>query len=385
VTTPARTHYLQTPQIAIIFLSFLLLAVPLAFVQLSPDIPQDTGRWITLIYAVVFGNTHFAITWALYLNSANLRHFRSTPGRAAIYFGGPPAILLTFWYLGVHQTPAPGTRYFVWFLIALTAADYFHVVRQSFGVYAMFRARTGARFPSWIPSVDNGYFLALWALQLVTFTRGLLNGFSGAFDPSDPLTRIGLAAAAVLLVLMLRSLLDAWQAGADRAAMLVALGYLTLQSASALMVVYRSQLYVASLAMHYVEYHVLMAPRIFAVPLDSSSRADRISGWFRQHRVAFYLGLLLVAAWASSAAIFGMSGLTARPDGSPFTWYLVHMLSGIFLAHYFIEAFVWKFGSPFYRETLRPLYFAARLESAPTASGGASPAGRASRSARSRR
>ncbi|MGE0395061.1 MAG: hypothetical protein AB7I25_04740 [Vicinamibacterales bacterium] len=354
----ARTHYLQTPQIAVIFLSFLLLAVPLAFVQLSPDVPRDMGRWITLAYAVVFGNTHFAITWALYLNAANLRHFRSTPGRAAIYFAGPPAILLTFWYLGVRQAPAPGTTVFVWFVLALTAADYFHVVRQSFGVYEMFRTRTGARFPSWAPSVDNAYFLALWALQLLTFGRGVVHGFAGAFDPSDPLTRIGLAAAAVLLVFMLRSLAAAWQTGADRTAVLVALAYLVLQSASALMVVYRSQLYVASLAMHYVEYHVLMAPRIFNVPLDASSRVDRVAAWFRRHRTAFYLGLLLVAAWASSAAIFGMSGLTVRPDGS-FGWYLVNMLSGIFLAHYFIEAFVWKFGNPFYRQTLGPIYFAA--------------------------
>lgn len=354
----ARAHYLQTPQIAIIFLSFLLLAVPLAFIQLSPDVPRETGRWITLAYAVIFGNTHFAITWALYLNAANLRHFRSTPGRAAIYFAVPPVILLTFWYLGVRQAPAPGTAVFIWFVLALTAADYFHVVRQSFGVYAMFRARTGARFPAWTPSVENAYFLALWALQLLTFGRGAVNGFAGAFDPSDPLTRIGLAAAAVLLALMLRSLAAAWQTGEDRAAVLVALGYLALQSASALMVVYRSQLYVASLAMHYVEYHVLMAPRLFAVPLDTSSRADRIAGWFRQHRLAFYLGLLLVATWASSAAIFGMSGRAVRPDGS-FGWYLVNMLSGIFLAHYFIEAFVWKFGNPFYRQTLGPIYFAA--------------------------
>ncbi|MGE3403912.1 MAG: hypothetical protein AB7K63_15060 [Vicinamibacterales bacterium] len=372
MTTPARRHYLQTPQIAIIFLAFALLTVPIAWLQLTTAVAPEVSRWLTLGYVVVFGNTHFAITWALYLNAENLRHFRSTPGRAAVYFGGPPAILLAFWYLGVHQAPTPGTAYFVWFLIALTAADYFHVVRQSFGVYAMFRTRTGARFPSWMPSVDNGYFLALWALQLVTFSRGLLNGFAGAFDPRDPLTRIGLAAAAVLLALMLRSLAAAWRSGADRGAVIAALGYLILQSASALLVVYRSQLYVASLAMHYVEYHVLMAPRLLRPPLDATAPVDRVAGFFRRHRMAFGLALLLIAAWASAASIFAYSGMPIAPTGPRSWWYLVNLFNGIFLAHYFIEAFVWKFGNPFYRETLGPIYFAAPA----TATAGTRRAGR---------
>lgn len=358
----SRTHYLQTPQIAIIFLSFFLLAVPVAFLQVSPDVPEHLGRWLTLGYAIIFGNTHFAITWALYLNSANLRHFASTPGRKAVYFLGPPVILVAFWYLGVRQAPTPGTSAFILFTVAFTAIDYFHAVRQSFGVYEMFRSRTGARFPSWMPNVDNGYFLALWALQIITFIRGLTNGFAGAFDPADPFTRMGLAATAVLLVLMLRSLASAWQSGEDRNAVLAALGYLVLQSASALMVVYQARLFVASLAMHYVEYHVLMAPRLFTVPLETSSGADRASGWFRRHRLGFYLALLLIATWASSASLFSMGGLPVRPDGPQFGWYLVNMMNGIFMAHYFIEAFVWKFGNPFYRQTLGPVYFAAQSE-----------------------
>lgn len=354
----SKTHYLRTPQISLIFLSFLLLAVPVAFVQLSPSVSAQASGWITLGYAVVFGNTHFAITWALYLNSANLRHFASTPGRKAVYFLGPPAILIGFWYLGIRQLPRQGTELFLYFALALTAADYFHVVRQSFGVYEMFRARTGARFPPWMTNVDNGYFLALWALQLVTFARGLTQGFAGTVDLSDPLTRMGLAAAAVLLALMLRAFVAAWQAGADRGALLAALGYLALQSASALMVVYMSRLYVASLAMHYVEYHVLMAPRLFAVPLDTTSTADRLAAAFRRHKGVFYLTLVLVAVWASSASIFNLSGTPLTPSGPLFGWYLVNTLNGIFLAHYFIEAFVWKFGNPFYRQTLGPVYFA---------------------------
>ena len=40
------------------------------------------------------------------------------------------------------------------------------------------------------------------------------------------------------------------------------------------------------------------------------------------------------------------------------TTFFVHLFDGIFLVHYFIEAFLWKFGNPYYRAALAPLYFA---------------------------
>lgn len=365
MTTPARSHYLQSPQIAIIYLSFLLLTVPLAWLQVTSGVDPATSRWLTLGYVVIFGNTHFAITWALYLNHANLEYFSSSPLRKLVYFLGPPAILLSFWYLGIRQLPTPGTVAFIAFTLALTAVDYFHAVRQSFGVYVMFRARTGFRFPSWMTSVDNWYFLALWALQVVTFARGVFSGAPGHVDAGDPFTRMGLAGAVVLLGVILSQQAQAWQAGGDRGAILAALGYLAFQSASAALVVWDARMFVASLAMHYVEYHVLMAPRLFRVPLDAGSGADRAAAFFRRHKAVFYLALLLMAAWASAAAIFTQSGAPIAPTGPQFPWYLVNMLNGIFLAHYFIEAFVWKFGNPFYRQTLGPVYFAAPQPAAP--------------------
>jgi hypothetical protein len=365
VTTPARPHYLQTPQIAIIYLAFLLLSVPLAYLQVGGGVDPQVARWLTLGYVIIFGNTHFAVTWALYLNHANLEYFASSPGRKAVYFLGPPAILVTFWYLGIRQQPTPGTVAFIVFTLALTAIDYFHAVRQSFGVYVMFRARTGARYAPWMTSVDNWYFLALWALQVVTFARGVLSGVPGRFDAADPLTRIGVAGSAVLLAFILSQQAQVWRAGADRGAVLASLGYLALQSASALMVVWDARLFVASLAMHYVEYQVLMAPRVFRTPLDTTSRADRIAHFFRRHKTVFYMSVLLVATWASAAALFTQSGAPVTPTGPQFWWYLVNLLNGIFLAHYFIEAFVWKFGNPFYRQALAPVYFGAPAGATP--------------------
>jgi hypothetical protein len=54
---------------------------------------------------------------------------------------------------------------------------------------------------------------------------------------------------------------------------------------------------------------------------------------------------------------------------------LISVFDGLFVTHYLIEARIWKFGEPFYRHTLIPLYFsaapprcaAAECEAAPVA------------------
>ena len=52
-----------------------------------------------------------------------------------------------------------------------------------------------------------------------------------------------------------------------------------------------------------------------------------------------------------------IDGLTGRLDGAAYR-VAVHLLDGLFVFDYFLEAFIWKFGNPFYRKTLGPLYLA---------------------------
>jgi hypothetical protein len=155
-----------------------------------------------------------------------------------------------------------------------------------------------------------------------------------------------------------RGFVVAWRsAGSERSAVLAAFAYFLLQSASSGLVVYRSRLYFASLAMHYVEYHLLMIPRCFEGELDPSSRVDRVTAWFRRRRGVFYGAVVAVAALVSVGPLLSLGGVRFTREDH-FGWLLVNLLGGIFVAHYFVEAFVWKFRNPFYRETLVPLYFA---------------------------
>src|SRR5690349_20543484 len=96
-----KDHYLQRQHIAIIFLSFAVLAAPLSIVQLAPLTDPIVAERCMVVYFIVFGNTHFVITWALYFNHRNLQHFRSSQRRTIVYFVVPPAILIAFCVIGI--------------------------------------------------------------------------------------------------------------------------------------------------------------------------------------------------------------------------------------------------------------------------------------------
>jgi hypothetical protein len=106
--------------------------------------------------------------------------------------------------------------------------------------------------------------------------------------------------------------------------------------------------------MHYVEYHVIIYPRLFGSPLDPQSRVDRVAGWVRRHKFVFYVALALLACFVSRELWPAIADRAGSP-GAP--WLLFNLLNGIFVTHYFIEAFIWKFREPYYRQSLGPLYF----------------------------
>jgi hypothetical protein len=354
----SERHYLQRTHLALMFLAFFAITVPLAVMQVSTVVAQPVQRAIMVWYLFLLGATHFVVTWALYLNGANLRHFASSAQTKITYFVAPAAIMAAFFTMGVLEVPAEGTLVAIWFLVAVSAVDYFHAVRQSFGVLQMVKGRAGGPFfPRYLSKADDAWFLSLWVLQILTFASDVRGDFDGRFSWSNVPARIVLVVAGVLFAVIVHGFVLAWRsAGTERSAVLAAFAYFLLQSASAGLVVYRSRLYFASLAMHYVEYHLLMVPRLFEGELDTSSKVDRIAAWFRRRKGVFYGAVVAVAACVSAGPLLALGGVHFTRDDR-FGWFFVNLLGGIFVAHYFVEAFVWKFRQPFYRETLVPLYF----------------------------
>jgi hypothetical protein len=276
----------------------------------------------------------------------------------------PVAIMLVFFAIGVLGLPSAGTKIAFWYTLGLVSVDYFRVIRQSFGVLQLFKRRAEASFPAFLSRVDNYYFMSLFVLQLTTFVNGIDNNFDGRFDPANPFSQVMVVVAVILFASVVNGLVKAWRSpNSDKEALLEVFACLLLQSASALLVVYRTRLYTASLAMHFVEYHVLMAPRCLKSELDLSKRVDRIAAGLRRHKVVFYAGVVVVAAAVSGGTLLNVVGVAVTNDLS-FGWLFVNLFNGIFVAHFFADAFLWKFHEPYYRKTLSPMFFSARGKAA---------------------
>ena len=333
--------------------TFFVVTLPFSLYAVAePDFFKRYGG-LVVFYVCFFSITHFVLTLTIYLQSANLRYFSSTRINRAVYFLIPISIFVLFDLYSVLQVAAAFPVFAILFRCGIRFFDFHHFNRQNFGVLQLFKARSRATFPKWLKRAENLYFfsLSLWLMQ--TFLNdGKFNGDAGHLA-------ITLPVVAVLLTVVLYGFAKAWIGSTHRPALLVPLGYLLLQSASAALAIYVTRLYFFSLAMHYVEYHVLMTPRCFKTELDNHSGVDRIFARLRGNKLLFYTLLLASAAWITAASIGIISpqqSLTERSGPLGYSL-LLGLFDGIFVFHYFIESFIWKFNDPYYRRTLGPLYF----------------------------
>lgn len=359
---------------ALILAAFPALAVPMAAAALF-----SANNLLLWVYVWLFGMTHFVVTLALYARSANLRHFASSRRNAVVFFLVPAAIFVGFDLYHALRVGAVLPLVGVFVLAAVRLADFNHFNRQSFGVLQLFKARTGARPEPRAKRVENAYFLSLAGLLFASFLAGgacplvLAGGpltvaplLEPLFPPVVPLgaAQVAWVALAVLaLGLFAPVLASLRRAAKGRSGFGSAVAYLLVQTAAALMAAAYFPLYLAALAVHYVEYHVLMAPRCLRAPLDPGSRLDRAYGWVQARPVVFYAVVVAGAALVTTSAVAGM-GMMGRDPGSagePFGYLaLVAVFDGLFVFHYFVEMFVWRFGDPHFRRELSGLYFGAK-------------------------
>src|SRR5260221_4922180 len=151
IPTATTAAYLQSrARIGIILGSFALLALPLVALRFADVIP-DVQFTLLVAYAVLLGGTHFLITLAVYGQSETLRYFTSSTRNIVIYFVAPLSLLTLFFFISrfsLDKRQEDWTLGLVvgWFLftIAVRAADFFHVVRQSFGMLQLFKSQTPA-------------------------------------------------------------------------------------------------------------------------------------------------------------------------------------------------------------------------------------------------
>ena len=284
--------------VAVILAAFPAVALPMAAaVLLSAD------NLLLWVYVWLFGMTHFVITFALYARSENLRYFASTRGNRMVFFLVPALLIVGFDLYHAMRVGVVLPLLGVFVLAAVRLADFNHFNRQSFGVLQLFKVRAGVKPVPAAKRIENLYFLTLAGLLFVTFLAGgtcpLLQAggplsvaaleAESFFPPLLPLPAMQVAwvgFAVVAACFFAAVMVGLWKAR-TRNGSAAAVAYVLVQSIAALMAAAYFPLYLAALAVHYVEYHVLMAPRCLRASLDPASRLDRAYGAVRARPMFF--------------------------------------------------------------------------------------------------
>jgi hypothetical protein len=269
------------------------------------------------------------------------------------YFVLPAVIFLFFDVYRALEIAAALPLLDLFLRYGIRLLDFQHFGRQNYGVLQLFRMRSGCRFPDWMKRAENHFFSGMTLLLFVTYLSG------GRFRPERPIVLFVSGIVVGLFVWVLAGFVSACFRPGSQSALLPALAYFLLQTCSAALAVYSTSLYAFGLAMHYVEYHVLMMPRCFHTPLEAQSRTDQFFGRLRRHKLLFYGLLLVIAVPVTRFAWLGMSSLmrASEPSLAIPSRMLIAVFDGLFVFHYVIESRIWKFGDPYYRRSLLPLYF----------------------------
>jgi uncharacterized membrane protein len=378
---PAQAYFERPGPAALILGSFFALTLPMAAVELL----QLDAR-ITWLYIWLFGMTHFVITLTIYCQSANLKHFLSSRRTVITFLVVPALIFITFDLIHALRISAVWPLAALVFFGAVRLFDFFHLNRQTFGVLQMFKGRTKVKYPAALRAWENRLAYASTALLMTTFASGgvcpLLQA-GGALSLADVTPLAGGMIAASITVMqcvwiaLALAVVGTFAKIASLHQSIVranpgrnchnAFAYIALQAASAAMAAFYFPLYIAALAMHYVEYHVLMMPRCLNAKLDEQSAVDRAYDKLRRHAWVFYGVIVVLAGIVSAGAFVGMNAAMGTPISdfsSPIpALMMIAIFDGIFVFHYFVEMYIWKFSDPHFRAMLNGLYFSPAAKS----------------------
>ena len=354
---PWGRNFLARPlPLAIIFGGFFCLTLPLVVLE-SAGAFEGWSISPTFVFVAVFGMSHFLVTFPVYLNKTNLQHFTSTRRYVFLHFVVPVAIVgvialayyLRTWNRGYSMVAIFG----FWVFLAARGLDFYHVVRQSFGVLELTKGQARLKFPPFTKLVARSLFMTFFLLQMHTFVH------DKAFTP-DVLSMSLVAIAGGLFVWLIAAYLRQLYASNadDKSYALIPIGYLVCQATCAAMAAYRTELYLASLAMHYLEYHVLMHPRVFAHLREDESIGDRLMGLFKRNQWFFYAGLLALSLFLyMGPRVFNGYEHPLGAQGWIFWVFVIQSIIGTL--HFYVDSLLWRFSNPFYRKTLGPLYFSS--------------------------
>jgi hypothetical protein len=348
-TTPVAPGYFEQPgPIRIILGSFFFLTIPIGLlVCLLPDNPA-----LAWLYVWLLGGTHIVLTLSVYGSRMNRAYFMGSPRAALTFFCVPILLLGLSVAMFAFQLGEAWPWLAVVFFGGLRLFNFFHLTRQTFGVLQLVKARQKRPQPAWCKRAENASGLFLVLALMLTHASG---GWCPWLQTESSLVLQLDWSASVVLAIGLFAITLRYLGNEARL-------YFTLQSLGTLAATIYLPLYLASLAMHYVEYHVLMVPRIRHQQLDETSRVDRAYAWLRSRPWAFIGMLLALSALVTS----GMSVMSFESPSVPtYAWGLIlTAFDALVVIHYFLEMHLWKFSDPYIRKSLDGVYFSKKPKTA---------------------
>lgn len=352
--------------------SFAFLTVPLLVSQIASWPDSVTAKNVGTLYFVCFGASHFFVTFAIYLNRENLRYFFSNGRNVVLYFVLPLGIAAASFYFYQFN---PWKNWFNTlplllpiFALTVRAADFVHVQRQSYGVLQLLKGSTGLKFSGASKTLEKIFFPLMALAAWITLTRALgtnphrvwqglaTSRLYQVVSNEWVLWSILVVAAAVFLMALGKLIESRGTEGSPRQRY-SPIVYFVLQSAAVTLAVIDFRLYAVGLAMHYTEYHLLVYQRSF----KAKGSAFRDTSCPPGRRIALVLGFYVVLVGVSVMFAFMPKGFSEEvPEGNLIGFSMNNVFLTVIIFHFYIDALIWRFRKPFYRETLGPVYFGPR-------------------------
>lgn len=326
------------------FIGSALLGIVYFFTLLF--IPQY-ALLITAIVWVLFAQTHFGSTWFIYLDKKNREYFRQHPW---IYYGFPLAIFAAVLTLGFFNQ--------VLLVVLISIVSLYHVTKQSTGVLQLYRVRNKEFAPE-VRKTENAALFS-WSLFFAGFGGLQLPDFQRVFGSLLPLARgffwlLLLVSIALTVAIIIQYRKRDINSFPKTLFLLNALLMYSPYVYAAVILVDIYQMEIAtltSLITHYMQYMGL-------VWLINRNKYGADTEYARENPI---LRGISKHVWLIIASILVYALLMAYLRwGIPATvhnTYLIRTLPNVVLAltaiHFYLDAFIWRFRNPFYKETVTP-------------------------------
>src|SRR3989338_3116003 len=300
---------------------------------------------ITAVVWVVFAQAHFGSTWFIYFDKKNRQYYREHPIR---YYVMPLVVAVAVLYLGYVNLTL--------LVVLISIASLYHVTKQSYGVLQLYRMKNGESSAGERQTEKMALFG--WSLFFGGYGAFHLPDFSQFILPVETLARIGLwalfAVCAGLTILMVKQFIVRRQNSIQKNVFLVASLLLYspyLYAAVILVDIYQMEIAtLTSLIAHYMQYMGI-------VWLVNRNKYQETTPYGGQRpilrsvskRVPLILAVILGYGLLMAAFRWGV------PQGNLALYKILpNVVLALVAVHFYLDAFIWKFSNPYYRETVLP-------------------------------